>query len=118
MKTNNFQIASVIVAAAVLSACGGGGGGTTNAGATLAPPNTITPAVITPTFLAANIDSTIYTANYAAGSEEASAFTLLNAERVRCGFGSLKQNTKLDDAAYGHVYWKQINGYTGHYQTA
>ncbi|MBS0339074.1 MAG: CAP domain-containing protein [Proteobacteria bacterium] len=73
--------------------------------------------------MAANAaDSTLVTSvpapTYAAGSEELKAFNLLNAERERCGFGLLKQNTMLDQAARGHAYYQLYNNVAGHFQSA
>jgi hypothetical protein len=54
--------------------------------------------------------------SYVAGSEEAQAFELLNAERSKCGFGTLSSNDRLDAAAKGHADWAMVNNYIGHYQ--
>ena len=56
------------------------------------------------------------TSTYAAQglTEEAAAFELLNQERARCGFGTLRQNAALDKAAKAHADWQNLNGYYGH----
>ena len=43
-------------------------------------------------------------------TEEAAAFELLNQERARCGFGTLRQNAALDKAAKAHADWQNLNG--------
>ena len=56
------------------------------------------------------------TSTYAAQglTEEAAAFELLNQERARCGFGTLRQNAALDKAAKAHADWQNLNGNYGH----
>lgn len=128
------------IATLVVSACGGGGSGGGgialplvglgsgtgstengsgsggNAGGTPPPP-----VVTSPTEPVAD-DSTLVTnispASYAAASEELAAFTQLNAERLKCGFGLLKQNTMLDTAAAGHANYLLRNNIAGHFQNA
>ena len=60
----------------------------------------------------------IQTSTYAAQglSEEAAAFELLNLERARCGFGTLRQNAALDKAAKAHADWQNLNGYFSHFE--
>ena len=53
-------------------------------------------------------------ATYARGSEERAAFDFLNAERARCGFGQLAQNTKLDAAAKAHADYQLLNNLFQH----
>lgn len=67
---------------------------------------------------ASTIVTIVPAATYMASSEELAAFTLLNAERSRCGFGLLAQNTKLDLAAKSHAEWSLINNLYGHYEAA
>ena len=54
---------------------------------------------------------------YAAGSQPLAAFNLLNAERSRCGFGMVAQNTMLDQAANAHAAWVVNNNITTHAET-
>ncbi|WP_146039598.1 MULTISPECIES: CAP domain-containing protein [unclassified Variovorax] len=65
-------------------------------------------------------DSTLVTsinaATYADSSEELAAFTRLNAERLKCGFGLLQQNQQLDVAAAGHANYLLRNNMAGHFQ--
>ena len=58
------------------------------------------------------------TSTYAAQglTEEAAAFELLNQERARCGFGTLRQNAALDKAAKAHADWQNLNGYFDHWE--
>ena len=93
------------IALASLTACGGGGGGTTAA--------TVTAPVVP---VAANIVTSIPAPSYAGATEELAAFNLLNAERSRCGFGMLAQNSQLEVAAKGHADWLLTNNYSGHFQ--
>ena len=110
-KTSLITFTAVALAAA-LTACGGGGGGTAS---TLTPAPTPTP---TPVVVTSSIVTSVPTATYAPASEEQSAFDLLNAERSRCGFGKVAQNSKLDLAAKAHADWSLINNYYGHFETA
>ncbi len=41
-------------------------------------------------------------------------YSLINAARVSCGFGSVSQSTALDQASQAHDYWMLANGYYGH----
>ena len=56
------------------------------------------------------------TPTYPDGSEEAYAFQFLNAERSRCGFGTLVQNTQIDSAAQAHADWGLLNWVFSHYE--
>jgi uncharacterized protein YkwD len=114
----DIKIKTLIVLAAsfALVACGGGGGSS-------GVPNPVTggssgTTSYTPSILTSAIVSSILPSSYSVGSEEASAFNLLNAERQMCGFGLLEQNTQLDQSAKGHADWLLINNYTGHYQVS
>lgn len=120
----------------LLSACGGGGG---DGGGAVAAIPSVAPAPAAPLEPSGSVvtrigdvaptdevpaanDSTLVTsvpaATYGAGSEEAAAFAYLNAERLRCGFGLLAQDSKLDVAAAGHANFLLINNYAGHGQPA
>jgi uncharacterized protein YkwD len=46
---------------------------------------------------------------YAAGSQQLAAFNYLNSIRGRCGFGLLKQDTRLDQAADDHANYLALN---------
>ena len=98
----------------VVAGCGGGGGG--DGGSTQPEGGTSNP----PTRNAG--DSTLVTSvpapAYAGGSEEFKAFSLLNAERQRCGFGLLRQNAMLDQSARGHAFYQLFNNVAGHFQSA
>ncbi|TSD59048.1 CAP domain-containing protein [Variovorax sp. KBS0712] len=145
MKTKNklpkFPSAIALSAAALvlLSACGGGGGGSGGGIPLIAiapPPDTGTPAtppaqppVAPPPSQPGTNDpsagdtaSTIVTSvpgsTYGAGSEELAAYSALNAERSRCGFGLLAQNAHLDIAAAGHSNYLLVNNIAGHFQDA
>lgn len=137
MKTKSINLLLSIVAAAALTACGGGSGGgtaatpttptvyTANCADLTVKTSTISQSdaqaqcvpVVKP--VTSSIVPSVPGATYAAGSEELAAFNLLNAERNKCGFGLLKQNTQLDVSAKGHADWLLVNGDSaiGHYQT-
>lgn len=102
-----FSLSSVALAA--LTACGGGGGGSSD---TAAAPVVAAPVVGSP------IVTTVAAATYTVGSEEVAAFDLLNAERSRCGFGLLTQNTALDTAAKAHASYMILNNQQSHSETS
>lgn len=104
---NLFSKLLAPIALASLTACGGGGGGTTAA--------TVTAPVVP---VAASIVTSIPVPSYAVVSEELAAFNLLNAERSRCGFGMLAQNSALDTAAKKHADWSLINNSYGHFEVS
>ena len=78
----------------LLAACGGGSDSAAPpAQAVAASPVASTPVAAPPDVVSA----------YPVGSEELVVYTLLNAERNRCGFGLLAANTQLDAAAKAHA---------------
>jgi uncharacterized protein YkwD len=116
MKRNAVTLLTVVILA-VLTACGGGGGGTTQQPASQTPSSVVAPALAATkdTAIVTSVPAPIYTSPGTL-QEELSAFTVLNAERSRCGFGLLAQNDQLDAAAKGHADWLLTNSYTGHFQ--
>lgn len=72
-----------------LAACGGGGGGDS----TVVTPGAVLPTTTLP----------IPASSYPAGSAELEGYTVLQQARVLCGFGALKQDTRLDAAALNHT---------------
>jgi uncharacterized protein YkwD len=105
------QFSFLLMTSAALAACGGGGGATAPATATGAA--AAAPAPVTmPAAPAAP-------ATYVAGSEQDQAIKLLNVEREKCGFGSLTQDLKLDQAANAHAKFLVENGLSySHYELA
>lgn len=103
LTKKSAQFAFTAVMAAVLVGCGGGGGG-----GSPAPSATPTPA---PASVAGNLVTSVPAANYT--GEFAVAFNLLNAERSRCGFGLLTQNSALDAAAKAHAAYFPQSAVTG-----
>lgn len=97
---------AMISVVALLAACGGGGTDTTGTQPT-APP----PAV-------SSMVTTVTAPTYIAGSEELAAFNRLNAERLRCGFGALQQDSRLDLAALAHADWMLRNNVYSHTESA
>lgn len=116
MKAMKFtgQVASMkamlpTMLAMALVGCGGGSGGSSSvvdaSKVPVAVVDNTTPVII----------STVPAPTYI--DEDLKAFTLLNAERDRCGFGKLAQNPKLDVMAKGHMNWLAANRAWGHFQT-
>jgi uncharacterized protein YkwD len=113
----NVEMLLIVVSLAALSACGGGSGGAApQATVVPAPPAGGLPVTTVPadTAIVTSVPTPIYTPGPL--QEELSAFTLLNAERSRCGFGMLAQNNQLDVAAKGEADWMLTNKFTGHFQ--
>ncbi|MEW4339624.1 CAP domain-containing protein [Chromobacterium vaccinii] len=116
MKTMKIA-ALTIVTALSLSACGGGGGGgdsstpsgNNNSGGTPAQPNQDKSTIVTQ----------VAASTYAASSEQATAYSILNSERQQCGFGLLAQNSNLDTAAAAHsLYLSTNSSEMGHYEVS
>ena len=129
-----FVIATSLALA--LAGCGGGGSGTsTSGGVTLGVLNGVAISFTASCFDGTTQTSTVSQAaadglcpamstivndplpvasTYAADSEELAAFNLLNQERSRCGFGTLKQNSALDKAAKAHADYLNLNGLMDH----
>ena len=109
MKSTNKTLTLSLICAAALAACGGGGGGTT----TTAPTVTTPPVPVAQSTIVTSVPA----ATYPAGSDERAAYDLLNAERQKCGFGLLAQNTKLDAAAAAHSNYQLVNNIPSHFET-
>ena len=99
-----------LVLGASLSACGGGSSESD------APPATAPPQLAAPSASPnPSIVAALPTAQtYPAGSEELAAYTLLNSERNRCGFGLLAVNPPLSAAARAHADYQIINSQNSH----
>jgi hypothetical protein len=89
---------AALLAALVASGCGGGGD------------DAVPPAALP---AASSGD-----AGYSPGSAQRLAYDQLNAARLRCGFGSLSQSTRLDQAAAAHGNYMSLNNEFGHGETA
>ena len=89
-----FLLTSAVLAA-LLTACGGGGGG--DSAATPATPGSPVAGVV---------------------EEDTVAFQRLNAERLRCGFGTLTRNASLDAAAKAHADYQAFYGIVDHLEDA
>lgn len=111
MTKRTLSAVAAASALALLAACGGGGDET----AAATPGDTTIPS--TPADDSSMVEA-ILTPSYAASSEEYAAYRLLNNERVRCGFGSLRQNAQLDQAAQAHADWMILNNLYSHYESA
>ncbi|MDN8616510.1 CAP domain-containing protein [Variovorax ginsengisoli] len=135
MKKKVLSPIALALVAIALAGCGGGGGGgggggaafpvatggttdttagTGNTGGVTQPPVVVAPTQ--PATDGGNLVTTVGTPSYSSSTEELAAFTLLNAERQRCGFGLLAQNTMLDTAAAGHANYLLRNNMAGHFQ--
>ena len=84
-KLNTLSL-SLILSLGLL-ACGGGGDSTT------AAPTSVLPTLTVP----------IPASSYLAGSAELGGYTVLQQARVLCGFGALRQDTRLDAASLYHA---------------
>jgi uncharacterized protein YkwD len=97
MKKNQnhtkLQVTLLASVALALTACGGGGGTTATA--------TVTSTVTPDTKLITSVPANTYSVT--TQSEEAAAFSYLNSERSRCGFGLVAQSSVLDIAAKNHA---------------
>lgn len=100
--TNKLSLLAIAAASSLaLTACGGGGdGGASSTGAssggtTTSPAQTVTGTVSTP--------------QYATGSAQLTAFTLLNQYRAQCGLPAVQENTELDQAAQAHAKYMGLN---------
>lgn len=101
---STFKSFVLIFLVATLAACGGGG-----------DPAPTTSEPTTPSAVAPKV-TTVPTPTYT--GEELAAFTALNNARSSCGFGLLKQDTRLDQAAIGHADWQIYNRIAAHFQTS
>lgn len=101
----NRSLFAILPLVAALAACGGGGDGPAPVAQAPAPV-AAQPGVVTDVPLP----------SYTSGSEELTAFNLLNQERSSCGFGKLAQNTQLDSMARGHADWVTYHQIISHYQ--
>jgi hypothetical protein len=108
MKTTTQTARTTLAIAALLAlaACGGGGGsgGGSSTGAAAPASGASTPST-TSSATSANVS----TPQYASGSAQSAAFTLLNQQRQQCGFPALVENTQLDQAAAAHAKYQGLN---------
>lgn len=106
LKTT-ISILALATAAALLSACGGGSASATNPPAAPAQPSDQT----------LPYQSSATPAAYATPGL-AEAFDYLNRERLRCGFGAVKQNAALDAATKNHALYMVANPFdNAHFET-
>ena len=90
--------ASIISTTLTLVACGGGSDSTTS-------------TVIAPqTPQSVPIQTTVPEPPLAAGTSMRLALDYLNRQRVQCGFGALRYNTRLQVAGEKHAYYANANG--------
>jgi hypothetical protein len=114
-----FTFAATVVFGIVGVGCGGGGGGSDPAPVAVAQPAGQAVVVQPVLVLAPSTIVTVAATNsYPALSEESLAFELLNAERGRCGFGTVFANTQLNGAAKAHADYQLINNLDSHSENA
>jgi uncharacterized protein YkwD len=118
-------LASALAVVTGLTACGGGGGGgsantfTASCSDGTTKTSSVSQADAQSQCSAAStaLSTNTPTANYVS-TDKLNVFNQLNADRLRCGFGSVQQNLKLDVAAQGHADYLALNNVTvGHTQT-
>ncbi|MES2423055.1 MAG: hypothetical protein V4562_01390 [Pseudomonadota bacterium] len=102
-----------------LAACGGGGGGTTaTTQTTIASTPDVPPAPAPAPAPAPSPAPAPAPVPFPAGSPEAASIERLNDERGRCGFGTLRMDGKLNQAAFNHVnfnaYQASLGNWTWH----
>ena len=97
VRKSGTRLISAAALVSLLAACGGGSD-------SAAQPAASTPVAAPPDVVSA----------YPVGSEELAVYTLLNAERNRCGFGLLAANTQIDAAAKAHADYQLINSRNSH----
>ncbi len=107
-RLNIRTSALTILAAAVLAACGGGGDSDNNGTPTPTP---------TPVATSVPLVTSVTIPTYVANSPEKIIFDKINAERMKCGFGAIQQNTLLDTAAKNHAKYNLDHKEFGHYET-
>lgn len=110
MTKRTFSAVATSSILALLAACGGGGGAVGSA----SDSNPTQGNNVADSSMVAGIT----TPSYADGSEEQAAFNRLNNERRSCGFGTLKQDTRLDQAARAHADWMLQNSVFSHTESA
>lgn len=96
----------------LLSGCGGGG----NSGASSTPVTPVVQACANGAsnypdcnFVPAQLQTTVPTPPYAAGSEDLAAFVYFNDLRADLGLGKLNFSTELEKSAINHVNYLKIN---------
>jgi uncharacterized protein YkwD len=101
LPTAHFTIAHLLASLTALALVGCGGGGTDKSSI---------PVENNDAFLVSSVPAPTYS------GQTLSAFEVLNAERARCGFGQLAQNSQIDTAADGHSVWMLKNDLQVHDQ--
>lgn len=114
--SNRLRFACLACATATLAACGGGSSTaeTNTSGSSNGAQVAVLPDASVVNSIPENILSLIPSSTYLAGSQEQLVFKFLNAERIRCGFGPLRQDTRLDRAAKAHARWGVYNQQLSH----
>lgn len=112
MTTIGIKLTQCALAAcmiATLAACGGDSGEAASASTGPTPTPTPTPK---PEDL-----QTFVPSSYAAGSPGEYMFNYLNDARVKCGFGALRHDVRLDKSAQNHTDWLTLHNQYGHDET-
>ena len=92
------NLSYLFLSSLLLTACGGGGSSDSNPDTALVPPPAPTTAAV-PYLDSVKVPDSTYTA----GSAELGGWTVLQQARIACGFGALKQDSRLDAAARLHA---------------
>jgi hypothetical protein len=108
-KTSRFAWPLILSLSLALAACGGGGSDST----AVVPGTGSNGTSGTPGSTLPTITVTIPAASYGAGSAELAGYTVLQQARVLCGFGALRQDTRLDAAALNHARYLTNISITG-----
>jgi len=101
------RLGFLMACVATLAACGGGSGSDASSSPTPAP-SPAAPAP-SPASTAGDLSSTISSTTYTSGSHEAAAYAALNAARLAGGFGTLAQNSALDNEAQNMATYASVN---------
>jgi uncharacterized protein YkwD len=110
MKNTKLALSILAIAAsAALTACGGGGGGGSSSGGATTPP----PATPPTTPPASTLNNSPTAGTYAAGSMQATTYSLINSFRASVGVGQLNQDTILDLSAGKHATYQWTNFASG-----
>jgi uncharacterized protein YkwD len=104
------RLAITMAFVATLAACGGGSGGASSPTSSPSPAPSPAPAPA-PSPSTGDLSTTIQPTTYTAGGREAAAYAALNAVRQFGGFGTVAQNSSLDQEATNQAAFV-ANNYT------
>jgi uncharacterized protein YkwD len=110
MKKASIAFALPVLFALFLAACGNGESKppTTVSKPTALAGGTTTQTIIVQRSLDTSLQTIVPKATYAPNSQELAAFNFVNERRASCGFGLLKQDSRLDSAALAHAKYVAV----------